>query len=136
MGCDTDTKPGVCYIICLQCRCCIDQLLPSDKQSDLQKKAAVEMVLAYLSPESLIPYRYHYINELIPLQASLISWCNPVVTDMSRSGCVQPMSLARAGERFHRTSQNLTFCPAFCHSSIYFSIYIQLDAIVENVYCL
>lgn len=26
------------------------------------------MVLAYLSPGSLIPYRYHYINELIPLR--------------------------------------------------------------------
>lgn len=68
MGGYADTKHGVCYIICLQCCCRIDQLHLPDKQSDLQKKAAVEMVLAYLSPGSLIPYRCHYNNELIPLR--------------------------------------------------------------------
>lgn len=44
--------------------------LPADKQSDLQKKAAVEILLPYLSPGSLIPYRYHYINEPILLWGS------------------------------------------------------------------
>lgn len=44
--------------------------LPADKQSDLQKKAAVEILLPYLSPGRLIPYCYHYINELILLRGS------------------------------------------------------------------
>lgn len=76
MGCYTDASPRVLYIICLQWRCCIDHLLPLDKQSDLQKKkkekkkAAAEMLLPYLSPGSLIPSCYHYINELISLRGS------------------------------------------------------------------
>lgn len=70
IGCHTNANPRVCYIICLQ-RCChIDHLLPPDKQSDLQKKAAAENLVPYLSPGNLIPSCYHYINELIPLQAS------------------------------------------------------------------
>lgn len=42
--------------------------LPADKQSDLQKKTAVEILLSYPSPGSLFPYCYHYINEPILLQ--------------------------------------------------------------------
>lgn len=70
MGCYTDANPGVSYIICLQWCCHIDHLLPPDKQSDLQKKAAAEMLLPYLSQGKLIPSCYHYINELIPRRGS------------------------------------------------------------------
>lgn len=70
MGCYTDASPRVCYIICLQWCCRIDHLLLPDKQSDLQKKAAAEMLLPYLSPGRLIPSCYHYINELIPPRGS------------------------------------------------------------------
>lgn len=70
MGCYTDANPWVSYIICLQWCCRIDHLLPPDKQSDLQKKAAAEMLLPYLSQGRLIPSCYHYINELIPRRGS------------------------------------------------------------------
>lgn len=38
-----------------------------------------------------------------------MSWCNPVVTGMSRSGFVQPLSLVSAGEMISQkiTSQML-----------------------------